>query len=152
MKLTKLMFVSTSLLSLFLVGCTDEKSEPKKVVPTKSESSQSLRDTTSSNTSNQKDNTTKLVPPVGAWAIHIIDLENHIYDKEQVGARLYYPGLSISLHARPIMDVDLAVYVNGTYICIQTEVTINNETVWEYNFTVEDSGENTLEFNTVVSA
>lgn len=150
MKLTKLMFAIASLSSLFLVGCTDEKSEPKKVVPTKSESSQSLRDTTSSKTSNQKDNT--LVPPVGAWAIHIIDLENHIYDKEQVGARLYYPGLSISLHARPIMDVDLAMYVNGVYRCIQTEVTINNETVWEYNFTVEDSGENTLEFKTVVRA
>ena len=151
MKLTKLMFVSTSLLSLFLVGCTDEKSEPKKVVSTKSESSQSLRDNTSSNASNQKDNMSRQAP-VGAWAIHIIDLENHIYDKDQVGARLYYPGLSISLHARPIMDVDLAMYVNGTYRCIQTEVTINNETVWEYNFTVEDSGEHTLEFKTVVRA
>lgn len=150
MKLTKLMFVSTSLLSLFLVGCTDEKSEPKKVVPNKSESSQSLRDTTSSNTYNQKDIT--LVKPVGAWPIHIIDLENHIYDKEQVGVRHYYPGLSISLHARPIMDVDLAMYVNGTYRCIQTEVTINNETVWEYNFTVENSGEHTLEFKTVARA
>ena len=150
MKLTKLMFVSTSLLSLFLVGCTDEKSEPKKVVPNKSESSQSLRDTTSSNTYNQKDFT--LVEPVGAWPIHIIDLENHIYDKEQVGVRYYYPGLSVSLHARPIMDVDLAMYVNGTYRCIQTEVTINNETVWEYNFTVEDSGETTLEFKTVARA
>lgn len=147
MKLTKLMFISTSLLSLFLVGCTDEKSEPKKVLPTEPGSTQSLRDTTSSNTNNQKDSTPV---PVGAWAIHIIDLENHIYDKEQVGFRLYYPGLSVSLHARPIMYVDLAMYVNGTYRCIQTEVTINNETVWEYNFTVENSGETTLEFKTVV--
>ena len=89
---------------------------------------------------------------MGAWAIHIIDLENHIYDKDQVGARLYYPGLSISLHARPIMNASLAMYVNGVYRCIQTEVTINNETVWEYNFTVEDSGEHTLEFKTVVRA
>ena len=149
MKLTKLMFISTSLLSLFLVGCTDEKSEPKKVLPTEPGSTQSLRDTTSSNTNNQKDFTQV---PVGAWAIHIIDLENHIYDKEQVGVRLYYPGLSVSLHARPIINVDLAMYVNGTYRCIQTEVTINNETVWEYNFTVEDSGETTLEFKTVVRA
>ena len=51
MKLTKLMSVSTSFLSLFLVSCTDEKSEPK--------SSQSLCDTTSSKTSNQKDNTSR---------------------------------------------------------------------------------------------
>ena len=150
MKLTKLMFVSTSLLSLFLVGCTDEKIESKKVLSTEPGSTQLLSDTTSSNTYNQKDFT--LVPPVGAWPIHIIDLENHIYDKEQVGVRYYYPGLSISLHARPIMDVDLAMYVNGVYRCIQTEVTIDNETVWEYNFTVEDSGEHTLEFKTVVRA
>ena len=145
MKLTKLVFVSTSLLSLFLVGCTDEpsyKSHSKTPITSK------IVQSTSQENNNQQE-TTRLIEPVGAWPIDIIDEGNHIYDKEQIQGRYYYPGLSVTLHAHPIENADLAMYANGKYQCIQTEVTIENETVWEYVFNVADVGVNTLEFKVV---
>ena len=138
MKLTKLVFVSTSLLSLFLVGCTDGVS----IKCNCARSSSLITETVNNNTS-------ILQAPVGAWPINIIDEGNHIYDKEQIQGRYYHPGLSVTLHAHPIENADLAMYTNGKYQCIQTEVTIENETIWEYVFNVADVGVNTLEFKVV---
>ena len=72
--------------------------------------------------------------PTGTFKLTIKDNDNYIYDKFSEENKLVVPGTEIVLHAYPIMDADLALYINGEYYCTQSYIKINDEYIWEYRF------------------
>ena len=70
--------------------------------------------------------------PTGTYILNIIDENNYIFDKPKYNT--FHPGEIIKLHSYPIMDADLAMYIDGEYYCIQTSIIIEDEYIWEYIF------------------
>lgn len=79
---------------------------------------------------NQNNNTNQ----TGTYKLIIKDIGNHIYDKPNEEILFILSGSKIVLHSYPIMDADLAMYINGKYHGIQNYIKVNNEYIWEYNF------------------
>ena len=55
------------------------------------------------------------IEPTGTFKLTIKDNDNYIYDKFSEENKLVVPGTEIVFHAYPIMDADLALYINGEY-------------------------------------
>lgn len=70
--------------------------------------------------------------PTGLFDIKFIDKENCIYDLPEDTACI--PSTVFTFHAYPIMDADLAMYVNGEKKCIQKNVFTDDGYIWEYTF------------------
>ena len=83
--------------------------------------------------------------PTGTYKLNIIDNNDYIMNKPKEYESHYAPGTEIILYAYPIMDADLAMYVNGKFNSIQNIVFVPDKYIWEYRF-VMPAGEVTLEF------
>ena len=83
--------------------------------------------------------------PTGTYKLNIIDNNDYIMNKPKEYESHYAPGTEIILYAYPIMDADLAMYVNGKFNSIQNIALVDGKYIWEYRF-VMPAGEVTLEF------
>lgn len=72
--------------------------------------------------------------PTGTFKLNIEDPNNYIYDKPNKENSYFYPGEIITLHSYPIMDADLAMYIDGEFYSIQTTILIDDNYIWEYTF------------------
>ena len=75
----------------------------------------------------------------------IIDEDNFIYDKPAETS--CESDTKIVMHSQPLIDVDLAMYINGEFHSIQNTIIVNDEYVWEYSF-VMPGRDTTIEFKT----
>ena len=79
------------------------------------------------------------------YKLTIIDEDNFIYDKPAETS--CESDTKIVMHSRPIMDADLAMYINGEFHSIQNTIIVNDEYVWEYSFIMPER-DTTIEFKT----
>lgn len=79
------------------------------------------------------------------FKLTIIDEDNLIYDKPTETS--CESDTKIVMHSRPIMDADLAMYINGEFHSIQNTIIVNDEYVWEYSFIMPER-DTTIEFKT----
>ncbi len=79
------------------------------------------------------------------FKLTIIDEDSSIYDKPAETS--CESDTKIVMHSRPIMDADLAMYINGEFHSIQNTIIVNDETVWEYSFIMPER-DTTIEFKT----
>lgn len=83
--------------------------------------------------------------PTGTYKLNIIDNNDYIMNKPKEYESHYAPGTEIILYAYPIMDADLAMYVNGKFNSIQNIALVDGKYVWEYKFIMPNE-EAILEF------
>ena len=81
------------------------------------------------------------------YKLTIIDEDNLIYDKPTETS--CESDTKIVMHSRPIIDADLAMYINGEFQSIQNTIIVNDEYVWEYSFIMPER-DTTIEFKTQV--
>ena len=81
------------------------------------------------------------------FKLTIIDEDNLIYDKPTETS--CESDTKIVMHSRPILDADLAMYINGEFQSIQNTIIVNDEYVWEYSFIMPER-DTTIEFKTQV--
>mgnify|MGYP003292172109 CR=1 FL=1 len=99
----------------------------------------------------KKDSTLKIsyeysgIIPTGTYKLNIIDNNDYIMNKPKEYESFFVPGSEVVFYSYPIMDVDLAMYVNGEFNSIQNTVLLDGKYVWEYRFTIP-AEEVTLEF------
>lgn len=79
------------------------------------------------------------------YKLTIIDEDSFIYDKPAETS--CESDTKIVMHSRPIIDADLAMYINGEFHSIQNIIIVNDETVWEYSFIMPER-DTTIEFKT----
>ena len=79
------------------------------------------------------------------YKLTIIDEDSFIYDKPAETS--CESDTKIVMHSRPIIDADLAMYINGEFHSIQNTIIINDEYVWEYSFIMPER-DTTIEFKT----
>lgn len=79
------------------------------------------------------------------FKLTIIDEDNLIYDKPTETS--CESDTKIVMHSRPIMDADLAMYINGEFHSMQNTIIVNDEYVWEYSFIMPER-DTTIEFKT----
>ena len=79
------------------------------------------------------------------FKLTIIDEDNLIYDKPTETS--CESDTKIVMHSRPILDADLAMYINGEFHSIQNTIIVNDEYVWEYSFIMPER-DTTIEFKT----
>jgi len=79
------------------------------------------------------------------YKLTIIDEDNLIYDKPTETS--CESDTKIVMHSRPIIDADLAMYINGEFHSIQNTIIVNDEYVWEYSFIMPER-DTTIEFKT----
>lgn len=82
---------------------------------------------------------------IGAFQLEVIDEGNHIINKSPAIDTWYAPGTLLRFYANPIMDADLAMYLNGEFHSIQTSIETDDGYVWEYCFEMPDR-DTTIEF------
>ncbi|MBQ4266825.1 MAG: lipoprotein, partial [Clostridia bacterium] len=79
------------------------------------------------------------------FKLTIIDEDNLIYDK--IVETNCESETKIVLHSHPLIDADLAMYINGEFYSIQNSIIINDENVWEFSFVMQGR-DTTIEFKT----
>lgn len=79
------------------------------------------------------------------YKLTIIDEDSFIYDKPAETS--CESDTKIVMHSRPIIDADLAMYINGEFYSIQNTIIVNDEYVWEYSFIMPER-DTTIEFKT----
>lgn len=72
--------------------------------------------------------------PTGQYKLSIIDKGNDIIDELSHDAGMYTPGTKLEFYSYPIMDVDLAMYVNDEFYKMQDTIEIDGEYMWKYTF------------------
>ena len=72
--------------------------------------------------------------PTGQYQLSIIDSGNYIVDELSHDAGMYTPGTKLEFYSHPIMDVDLAMYVNDEFYDIQYSIRVNDGYMWKYTF------------------
>ena len=70
----------------------------------------------------------------GQYQLSIIDMGNDIIDELSNDEGMYTPGTKLEFYSHPIMDVDLAMYVNDEFYKIQDTIEIDDEYMWKYTF------------------
>ena len=70
--------------------------------------------------------------PTGQYQLSIIDKGNDIIDELSHDAGMYTPGSKLEFYSHPIMDVDLAMYVNNEFYKTQDTIEIDGEYMWKY--------------------
>lgn len=83
--------------------------------------------------------------PDGTYKLNIIDEHDFIINKPKEHDSYFNPNTEIVLYAYPIMDADLAMYVNGEFYSIQKSVLVGEKYLWEYHFIMPNS-ETLIEF------
>ena len=79
------------------------------------------------------------------FKLTIIDEDNLIYDKPTETS--CESDTKIVMHSHPLIDADLAMYINGEFHSIQNTIIVNDEYVWEYSFIMPER-DTTIEFKT----
>ena len=79
------------------------------------------------------------------YKLTIIDENNFIYDKPAETS--CESDTKIVMHSHPLIDADLAMYINGEFHSIQNTIIVNDEYVWEYSFIMPER-DTTIEFKT----
>ena len=74
------------------------------------------------------------VVPTGQYELSIVDKGNYIIDELSHNAGMYTPGTMLEFYSHPIMDVDLAMYVNDEFYKTQDTIEIDGEYMWKYIF------------------
>lgn len=74
------------------------------------------------------------IVPTDQFEVSIIDKGNDIIDSLSNDPGMYTPGTKLEFYSYPIMDVDLAMYVNDEFYQIQDTIKINDEYMWKYTF------------------
>lgn len=74
------------------------------------------------------------VVPTGQFELKIIDKLDNIINKPSTNQSWYTPGTSLEFYAYPIMDADLAMYVNNEFYQIQTCEKNGDDFIWKYSF------------------
>lgn len=72
--------------------------------------------------------------PTGQYEVSIIDSGNYIVDELSHDAGMYTPGTKLEFYSHPIMDVDLAMYINDEFYDIQYSIRVNDRYMWKYTF------------------
>ncbi len=72
--------------------------------------------------------------PTGQFHLELIDHNNYIIDELSHNEGNYTPGTILEFYANPIMDADLAMYVNGEFYQIQTTIRKDDDYIWKYSF------------------
>ena len=88
------------------------------------------------------------VVPTGQYELSIVDKGNYIIDELSHNAGMYTPGTMLEFYSHPIMDVDLAMYVNDEFYKIQDTIEIDGEYMWKYIFFMP-SEDIVIEFKTI---
>lgn len=88
------------------------------------------------------------ITPTGQYELSIVDKGNDIIDELSHDAGMYTPGMKLEFYSHPIMDVDLAMYVNDEFYKIQDTIEINDEYMWKYTF-VMPAKDVIIEFKTI---
>ncbi len=79
-----------------------------------------------------------------SYKLDVIDNDNYLLNKQDLD-KSYKPGTLITIKANVIIDVDLAMYVNGIFYSIQTVVMTDDGNIWQYQFTMPNE-ETKVEF------
>ena len=74
------------------------------------------------------------IVPTGQFEVSIIDKGNDIIDSLSNDPGMYTPGTMLEFYSHPIMDVDLAMYVNEEFYKTQYAIRVNDEYIWKYTF------------------
>lgn len=88
------------------------------------------------------------VVPTGQYELSIVDKGNDIIDELSHDSGMYTPGTMLEFYSHPIMDVDLAMYVNDEFYKIQDTIEIDGEYMWKYTFEMP-AKDVVLEFKTI---
>lgn len=100
----------------------------------------STTDTTNSssssgtNSSSSSGTNTVLTPPTGTYKVTVEDPQNYVITMPK--CNYYAPYEEVTLYTSVLTDVDLEMYVNGIFECIQTSVRENDRFIWKYSFTM----------------
>ena len=86
--------------------------------------------------------------PTGQYELSLVDKGNDIIDELSHDAGMYTPGTMLEFYSHPIMDVDLAMYVNDEFYTIQDTIRVNDEYMWKYTF-VMPAKDIVIEFKTI---
>lgn len=86
--------------------------------------------------------------PTGQYELSLVDKGNDIIDELSHDAGMYTPGTMLEFYSHPIMDVDLAMYVNDEFYKIQDTIRVNDEYMWKYTF-VMPAKDIVIEFKTI---
>lgn len=76
----------------------------------------------------------KSIVPTGQYELSIIDKGNDIIDELSHDAGMYTPGTMLEFYSHPIMDADLAMYVNDWFYKTQDTIRVNDKYMWKYTF------------------
>ncbi len=68
------------------------------------------------------------------FEVSVLDNGNDIINNLSSHAGIYTPGSLLSFYSYPVMDVDLAMYVNGEFYGIQNTIKVNDAYMWKYTF------------------
>lgn len=74
------------------------------------------------------------VAETGQFNVTISDKHNFIVDELSNDSGRYTPGKILEFYSYPIMDVDLAMYVNGEFYTIQDTIEVDDHYMWKYTF------------------
>lgn len=86
--------------------------------------------------------------PTGQYELSLVDKGNDIIDELSNDPGMYTPGTKLEFYSYPIMDVDLAMYVNDEFYAIQDTIRVNDEYMWKYTF-VMPAKDIVIEFKTI---
>ena len=86
--------------------------------------------------------------PTGQYELSLVDNGNDIIDELSHDEGMYTPGTMLEFYSHPIMDVDLAMYVNDEFYAIQDTIRVNDEYMWKYTF-VMPAKDIVIEFKTI---
>lgn len=74
------------------------------------------------------------VTPIKTYKLHIIDDNDYVINKPKEYESYFAPFTELVFYTRPIMDADIAMYVNGKFCSIQKTVIFKEEFLWEFYF------------------
>lgn len=86
-----------------------------------------------------------VIAPTETYKLTIIDEQDFIYDKPKQDE--IASGTKITLHANPIMDADLIMFIDGDYYATQKDIETKKGYIWEYSF-IMPTKDVTIEFST----
>lgn len=84
-----------------------------------------------------------LIEPTGTFRLTVNDTTGLMRDLPDLG--YYTPFTEFVFRCEPVMDADIALYVNGEFYAIQDCVETPDGYIWEYRFTMP-IGDASLEF------
>lgn len=76
------------------------------------------------------------IPETGQFNVTVVDEGNFLIEELSCDSGRYTPSKVLEFYSYPIMDVDLAMYVNGEFYAIQDTIIIDDQYMWKYSFVI----------------